>query len=242
MDREVKVEYLKKIRDGITVSQYSGDYVSISEKTGSPVYNGFIKLAYERAFEISQKEYQDKITVTKNIENMSTGSNVEIDTESETIVESFLQDYFNKTALFHEKMKMYCEFCDYYSGKFQVISYLNSKIAKNDLYQKYYSFYGTSGCSAKKYQLGLLEEGMRNESKEEILLDELKKIFKPGDILLLRDIKSTLAKIYEKIGITSTPKASILGNYFDLKDKRIVDKSTGKQSKGYEILGTRKAG
>lgn len=240
--RDEKVDYIQKLRSDIQVSKYTRDFVSISEKTGAPVHNEFIELAYERAYEISQKDYQDKITVTKSIENAKFEGKIEVDESSKRIVHEFIQKYFDNVSWFNDKLRLYCEFCDYYSSNIPVLVYFYSIIEDSDVYQRYYEHYGTSGCKAREYVKKRLDEGMRDNSKEDVLASELEKIFKPGDILLLRDIKSTLAKIYEKIGITSTPKASILGNYFDLKDKRIVDKSTGKQSKGYEILGTRKAG
>ena len=166
---------------------------------------------------------------------------INLDPILEKEIDDFLDNHFYRTGIFEYKMRMYCEFMDKYNGNQEVSDSLYFRI-KDNRYRKYYNFYGTSGCRAKLYREDRLYSGMMNVSKESELSSELEKIFKPGDILLLRDIKSTLAKIYEKIGITSTPKASILGNYFDLKDKRIVDKSTGKQSKGYEILGIRKAG
>lgn len=240
--RDEKVDYIQKLRSDIQVSKYTRDFVSISEKTGAPIHNEFIELAYERAYEISQKDYQDKITVTRSIENAKFEGKIEVDESSKRIVHEFIQKYFDNVSWFNDKLKLYCEFCDYYSSNIPVLVYFYSIIEDSDVYQRYYEHYGTSGCKAREYVKKRLDEGMRDNSKEDVLASELEKIFKPGDILLLRDIKSTLAKIYEKIGITSTPKASILGNYFDLKDKRIVDKSTGKQSKGYEILGIRKAG
>ena len=57
--------YTKKLRNSVEVSKYSDDFVSISNKTGKPVYNHFIELAHKRSWEMSQKDYQDQFSVTK---------------------------------------------------------------------------------------------------------------------------------------------------------------------------------
>ena len=60
-EEKVRQEYIKKLKSDITVSQYSGDFISISKNTNQPVYNSFIEIANERAWEVSQVDYQDKI-------------------------------------------------------------------------------------------------------------------------------------------------------------------------------------
>ena len=63
--------YVQKLKDSIEVSKYERDFVSISKKTGKPVYNSFIEIANERGWEVSQKDYQDKISVTKSLESLT---------------------------------------------------------------------------------------------------------------------------------------------------------------------------
>ena len=62
-----KQEYLLKLKSDIEVSQYSRDFVSISRNTNLPVYNYLIEISNERAWEVSQKDYQDQISVTKSL-------------------------------------------------------------------------------------------------------------------------------------------------------------------------------
>ena len=213
-------EYVKKLRADIEVSNYSDDFVSISKKTGEPVYNSFIEIANERSWEVSQKDYQDKISVTKSLESLTSNvSKYQSDLEKE--VQDFLDNKFYKTGLFHEKMKMYCEFMDKYFGNKEVSDMIYFKI-KDPKYRKYYNFYGTKGCSSKKYQEKNLKLGMIDISKESELSLVIYKKFKAGDRFTKKDIKQILQDIYRDLGITSKAKATDLEKYFKLIKTKIT--------------------
>ena len=95
------------------------------------------------------KYYPEEIILTSNI------SEYQSDLEKE--VQEFLDNKFYSTGIFREKMKMYCEFMDKHQGNKEISDIICFKI-KNSDFRKYYNFYGTSGCSAKKYVKKLLEE------------------------------------------------------------------------------------
>ena len=223
-------EYLQKLKDGIKVSKYENDYVSISKKTGEPVYNSFIEIAQERGWEVSQRDYQDKISVTKSLESLT--SNIsEYQSDLEKEVQDFLDNKFYKTGLFHEKMRMYCEFMDKYNGNKEVSDMIYFKI-KDPKYRKYYNFYGTSGCRAVSYKEKGLKLGMIDTSKSDELSSAIHNKFKVGEKYLKKDIKPILQDIYRDLGITtSKPKTTDLGKYFNLTRVRI------KQQEGY-LLGS----
>ena len=223
--------YVQKLKDSIEVSKYERDFVSISKKTGKPVYNSFIEIANERGWEVSQKDYQDKISVTKSLESLT--SNIsEYQSDLEKEVQDFLNNKFYKTGLFHEKMKMYCEFMDKYQGNKEVSDIIYYKI-KNSDFRKYYNFYGTSGCSAKKYQKENLELGMVDISKESELSFAVYQKFQINSKYTLKEIKSVLQDIYRDLGITSKPKATDLDKYFSLTKIKFSDTITGKRIHGY---------
>lgn len=69
MDTAVQDVYLGKLWDSITVSQYSNNFVSISEINNYPMYNPLIEIANERAFEVSQDDYQNSINITKALQD-----------------------------------------------------------------------------------------------------------------------------------------------------------------------------
>ena len=211
---EEQKAYTQKLKNDIKTSKYERDFISISKKTNQPVYNSFIDIANERSWEVSQKDYQDKISVTKSLESLT--SNIsEYQSDLEKEVQSFLDNKFYKTGLFHEKMKMYCEFMDRYQGNKEVSDMIYYKI-KNSEFRKYYNFYGTSGCRAKEYIKKNLELGMINVSKESELSSAIYKKFKIGDRFINKDIKQILQDIYRDLGITSKAKATDLGKYFKL--------------------------
>ena len=226
-----KVQYIQKLKSDIKTSKYERDFVSISKKTGKPVYNSFIDIANERGWEVSQKDYQDKISVTKSLENLT--SNIsEYQSDLEKEVQDFLDTKFYSTGLFHEKMRMYCEFMDKHQGNKEVSDMIYFKI-KNSDFRKYYNFYGTSGCSAKKYVKKLLELGMINISKGDELFSVVYKKFQTGERYTLKEIKSVLQDIYRDLGITSKPKATDLDKYFSLTRVKFSDPKTKKRIEGY---------
>jgi hypothetical protein len=224
-------EYIQKLKADIKLSKYENDYISISKKTGKPVYNSFIEISQERGWEVSQKDYQDKISVTKSLENLT--SNIsEYQSDLEKEVQDFLNNKFYKTGLFHEKMKLYCAFMDKHQGNKEVSDIIYYKI-KNSDFRKYYNFYGSSGCSAKKYVKKLLEKGMINVSKEDELSSVIYKRFQIGEKYTLKEIKLILQDIYRDLGITSKAKATDLDKYFNLTRTKFSDPKTKKRIEGY---------
>ena len=213
-------EYIQKLKDGIKVSKYENDYISISKKTGKPVYNSFIEISQERGWEVSQKDYQDKISVTKSLESLT--SNIsEYQSDLEKEVQSFLDNKFYSTGIFEKKMKMYCEFMDKYNGNKKVSDIIYFKI-KDPKYRKYYNFYGTKGCRAVSYVESKLKLGMLNVSKGNELSSVIYKKFKVGDRFTKKDIKQILQDVYRDLGITSKAKATDLGKYFKLIKTKIT--------------------
>ena len=232
---EEQKEYIRKLKNDIKTSKYEDDFVGISKKTGEPVYNSFIEISQERGWEVSQKDYQDKISVTKSLESIS--SNIsEYQSDLEKEVQNFLDNKFYSTGIFREKMKMYCEFMDKYQGNKEVSDIIYFKI-KDPKYRKYYNFYGTKGCSAKKYQKENLEIGMIDISKESELSSVVYKKFQIGGKYTLKEIKQILQNIYRDLGITSKAKATDLDKYFSLTRTKFSDPKTKKRIEGY-LLGS----
>ena len=131
------------------------------------------------------------------------------------IVSDFLDNHFS------DKMKMYCEFCDQYKDNSEIMATLDHKI--DDLkYKGYYTFYGTKGCSSRKYQEADLLRGWQGSTLESKLETMIRTQFKVGDRYSKADIKSILAGLYSQLGITKTPKATDLGNYFSLAKTRVT--------------------
>ena len=218
--------YLQKLKSDIEVSKYENDFISISKRTNQPVYNSFIEISQERSWEVSQKDYQDKISVTKSLESL-TNNISEYQSDLEKEVQDFLDTKFYSTGIFREKMKMYCEFMDKYQGNKEVSDIIYFKI-KDPKYRKYYNFYGTKGCKSKGYFEDKLKLGMIDTSKSDELSSVIYKKFKIGDRIIPGEVKIILQDIYRDLGITSKAKATDLGKYFKLTRTKITlpDKKT----------------
>ena len=227
-------DLLKKFKDSIEVSNYSDDFISISKKTGQPVYNSLIEIANERAWEVSQVEYQDKITVTKSIDKQGYLSS-EYHDEDDKIVNDFLNNHFYKTNIFEEKMKMYCEFMDTYKNDPYIFNTIFHKV--DPKFKTYYDLYGTLGCNSVSFRESLLKNRVLNDINSSNLRDKLISCFRVGSRYSLKDLKFNLGLIYKDLGITKTPKATELENYFNISETMITDSVTKKRNKGYLILG-----
>ena len=226
-------EYIQKLKADIKLSKYENDFVSISKKTGKPVYNSFIEISQERGWEVSQKDYQDKISVTKSLESLT--SNIsEYQSDLEKEIQDFLDNKFYSTGIFKYKMKMYCEFMDKHNGNKEVSDMIYFKI-KDPKYRKYYNFYGTKGCSAVNFEEKKLLLGMIDESKESELSSVIYKKFKVGDRVIPGEVKIILQDIYRDLGIISKAKATDLGNYFKLIKSKVTDQTTKKRIDCFKI-------
>ena len=218
-----KEAYIEKLAESIEYSNYSKDFVSISEKTGAPIYNCLIDIADQRAWEVSQKDYQDTLSVTKavkNIKNLNVISEKYVD-EDELIISTFLTNYFYKTNVFKEKMKMYCEFREMFNNNPVVIDALEHRI-KDSRFHQYYKFYGTKGCSSRSYEEKELKQGWEDSTKENQILIRIYSRFKENDRVLMPDVKLFFKELYNSLSISKSPKATDLADYFELSKTNIT--------------------
>ena len=140
---------------------------------------------------------------------------------SDKIVSDFLDNHFYRTKVFKEQMRMYCEFCDIYKNNQDIMSSLDHKI-KDSKYKGFYTFYGTQGCSSRKYRESELISGFKNDLKRDKLASLIYSNFKTGDRYTSKDIKQKLHEIYTLLGISKTAKATDLGNYFTLVKTKVT--------------------
>lgn len=230
---EEKEVLLDKIISDIKVSKYAKDFVGVSEKTNTPMYNKFIEIANERAWEVSQEDYQDSINVTRAIAEAGFGlEEKEVLNEKEKIAQDFLDNHFYTTGFFHEKMRMYCEFMDKYSGDPE-IEFIIYNLIKDERFRTYYRLFGTPGCSAAKYMYKPLLNKVYDLSKEDQLRQAIYTNFKAGNRLTKKDIKSKLSDIHRDLGITRKAKATDLKLYFKLKPITLYINS--KSENGFEL-------
>lgn len=235
---ENKALILEKINCGIEMLKYSKDFISIDERKGIPVYNKFIELANERAWEVVQEEYQDSINVTKAINDLDTIFTRDYKDEDDIILDEFLNENFYKVTRFAEKMKLFCEFMDQYKDNKYIMTSLLYRIP-DPKFKSYYNFLGTAGCRAKKYQEDLILNEIKFELNKDIIFNEICSNFLLGDKLSKKEIKERIGVVYKKLGIKSTAKAIDILNWFEVKEIRIVTVG-GKRDHGFEIIALKR--
>ena len=179
----------------------------------------------------SSKYFSNQYHQNKTIKSNSS----EYHDEDDKIVCEFLNSRFYKTNIFEEKMKMYCEFMDQYKNNPYIFNAIFHKV--DPKFKTYYDLYGTSGCNSVSFRESLLKNKVLNNINSSNLRDKLISCFKVGSRYSLKDLKFNLGLIYKDLGITKTPKASELENFFNVSETKVTDESTGKRNKGYLILG-----
>lgn len=237
MSEEGKEGFVDMLRDSIKVSQYKNNFVSLSKRTKLPVYNRFIDIANQRAWDVSQEDYQDIINVTKAIEEVTGEKTERYKDEDEQLVDKFLSEHFFKTGIFAEKMKLYCGFMDAVRrDQNQEIQNMIFYKIKDDRFRRFYNYYGTSGCSAAEYREHKLREGMMNASKGGELVHAIMNEFKEGERYRLSEIKQMLSIIYREIGITKSARGSDIKDFFEVKRVKFYDNITKKRDEGYLLV------
>ena len=212
---------------------YVHDFVSVSKNTNKPVYNTLIDIANQRAWEVSQKDYQDTLSVTRAFQEAGFESE-ECHSTEEIIAQDFLDNYFYATGIFSEKMKMYCEFCDSNGDNLAIMKIIDAKIT-DPKFKEFYKYYGTKGCSARRYRENELISGWNDITKESQLLSSICVEFKLGEKYTLKEIKTKLDRIYKSLDLSRKAKATDLGKYFNLIRVKFSDPITKKRIEGYKL-------
>ena len=156
------------------------------------------------------------------------------------VVSDFLDNHFYQTGIFKEKMKMYCEFRDQYKEDREILELLFFRIP-DQKFRMFYEYYGTSGCSAKRYEEKELDQGWRNAAQEDRLKIEMSSRFKPGERYALKDLKVMIQGMYDSLGIKKTAKAKDLSQFFKLSKTKVTltDPNTNEKKvvEGFKIVG-----
>ena len=205
-------EYLKLAQ----AFNYKSQYVAVNTHAGKvlePVFNNLVRVAEQRAFDIQQIDYKDRFNVFSSLE-----SNSLIDKNDKVI--DFLFK-FDSLKHFPDKMKLLCE--NDLSEK--EVEFVLDQVLP--LFKSYYLTLGPERCKALCYRKGELDKEI-NSQKTESSDDFSSKIFSEfndNGVYTRKEIKEKLCKIYNELGLTKTPKATDLENYFDMKSCQVtIDK------------------
>lgn len=234
-DKDEQKTYLTSTFARITQFQYSKDFISMSKVSGALKYNNLIEIANERAWEVSQKDYQDTISLTKSLKSLDNVEVVQYKDDKEKLVQEFLDNRFYVTGLFTEKLKLYCEFMDKHKDDEYISGLISYKIP-DQRFSMYYKLFGTEGCRLSEYRENRLRDRTMILEIGDIIKNSIFNTFEVGKRYLVRDIKIKLIEIYKNLNISRTAKATDIEEWFEVRSVIIIDPITKKHDKGFEIL------
>ena len=210
---------------------YRDDYVSVNTHGGKdmiPTFNKLVMVAELRAFQVQQIDYVDRFRVANQI---NSSSKYDIDPVTEE-VNNFLLQFENFTQ-FPDKMRLLCE-----SGLSErALDIVLSQIPIE--YKTFYVSLGPDRIKANCYKKGELNKELKRQLESttggiigQIILSN----FNVGDRISLFNVKLKLKNLYKVNGINSSPKATELLNYFEVKKTRVKSSDGSRFVDGYEIL------
>lgn len=143
----------------------------------------------------------------------------------------FLNTYFS-TNSFQKRMKAFCEFMDNQED----IDIKDALLEKIDpRFNRLYSLLGSDRLKARNYRENRCETCYQNEVNNQNKISKLKEVIRKTFIIGKRytnsDAKEMLRKIYDDLGYKKSPKATDLGEWFNIKRVYFND------SNGFELIG-----
>lgn len=220
---DLSVAYMKLAK----TFNYKDDFVAVNRiKVGdktilTPVFNNLVKVSELRAYEIQQVDYSDRFTVFNELGKVGGVDDVEE-------LEKFFKEYKEQKNRIY-KLKYLCEYCEKV-GNTSILQHIEEK-----RFSDYINVLGLDRCKAEWYNTYLLDKRLSVMSFDITKIrEELSNVFEVGKSYTKADIKGRLSDIYKKLGYKASPKATDLGEYFEMKEC-LVNNGT-KRSGGFKIL------
>lgn len=206
---------------------YKDDFVAVNEKKIgdtkilTPVFNNLVKVSEMRAYEIQQVDYSDRFTVFNELGKVGGVDDIEE-------LEKFFKEY-KKQGHRQYKLKYLCEYCEKV-GNLSILQHIEEK-----RFCEYINLLGLDVCRSLWYKISDLDKKLSILSFDITKIrEELSNEFEVGKSYTKADIKEKLSNIYKKLGYKASPKATDLGEYFEMKEC-LVNNGT-KRSGGFKIL------
>lgn len=206
---------------------YKDDFVAVNEKKIgdtkilTPVFNNLVKVSEMRAYEIQQVDYSDRFTVFNELGKVGGVDDIEE-------LEKFFKEY-KKQGHRQYKLKYLCEYCEKV-GNLSILQHIEEK-----RFCEYINLLGLDVCRSLWYKISDLDKKLSILSFDITKIrEELSNEFEVGKSYTKADIKEKLSDIYKKLGYKTSPKATDLGEYFEMKEC-LVNNGT-KRSGGFKIL------
>ena len=228
---EEKLTLAETYKNMARLMNYKDNYVAVNNSNSylKPVFNNLVMVNEIRAFNIQQIDYENRFAVFSTIHNRLTKDDV-INRE----VDQFL-NIFKQQITFFRKMQLLCE-----SGlSNDAINIILDQLGEDSSIKSYYLTLGPQRLRALSYNKTFIEKELGIIMfSQELLYDSIYSEFKEGNKLPLTLIKLRLENIYSSISYQSTPKATDICNYFEVKECLIPVEIEGKKKRvrGYELL------
>ena len=228
---EEKLTLAETYKNMARLMNYKDNYVAVNNNNSylKPVFNNLVMVNEIRAFNIQQIDYENRFAVFSTIHNRLTKDDV-INRE----VDQFL-NVFKQQITFFRKMQLLCE-----SGlSNDAINIILDQLGEDSSIKSYYLTLGPQRLRALSYNKTFIEKELGIIMfSQELLYDSIYSEFKEGNKLPLTLIKLRLENIYSSISYQSTPKATDICNYFEVKECLIPVEIEGKKKRvrGYELL------
>ena len=232
LDHGAKHDLVEQYQYVARSKNYKDNYVSVNIRGGNdmfPVFNNLVMISEIRAYEIQQIDYKDRFTVVNQIQDVN---NIILCQDNSI---EFLAKFDSYTR-FTDKMKFLCTY-DFINNGVD-LNYILESIPI--IYKNYYLTVGPEKIRNLQYKNSvILEEYEKlrgNQLNSTELAENLLISFTVGNRYTKVYVKQKLGELYESSGIQSSPKATDIENYFEVKKIQITNKETGKKDHGYLIL------
>ncbi len=207
------------------VDKFSKNYVAVIDDTinGNQrvVFNELAMFNEIRAWDIQKSQYLDGCQVMRSIED-STKSITE-NAEIESFLLSFNGD-------FETKMKLYCEFLQQHPDYKEMLEWLPQ--IPLDI-KVYYNRLGPDTLRSMSYKEADIKRVLGYESLQETIKEAVRSTFNRGQFYSLKQVKTILQTIYDRLGAEKKTKATDLKTFMSCNEKQMT--INGVRENGYLI-------
>jgi len=160
--------------------------------------------------------------------------------EKESITTSRISQYIDKLRdtkiLFSDRLKYLCETQELTDDEKKLVASQAS-----ESFDKYYNLVGPERCKALGYHTTKINKDLLDSLSDslitsDMIFSEISKFFQVGKKYTNKETKETIREIFNRLGYSKSPKASILNDFYELKMTKALSKE-GKWENGFEILG-----
>lgn len=146
-----------------------------------------------------------------------------------------IEKLFQTTGIFEIRMKEICNIIVENTEVDLLNSFINLSVLPLN-YRNYLNFLGPKKIRALGYYESHLKREIMNINGGEKIRLKLIELLEIGKKYTLKEIKDILRVVYLDLGLSKTPKATDIEDYFEVRGVRFYDPITKRRDRGYEIL------